>query len=202
MKSLVPVIVLITLALVGCGKTTETPSAAAPDTASLGQNLVGADYSVTFPKDWLVIDMKKMDVAAIEKKLKGTDFADSFINIKGFVGAEMFRAFAFIPEFSTKLHKANLNVIALPAGGDATSVLDANEKQMKSMSPKCQVLKDFTTVPESRSFIWDMNGVKTLSLVSVQNGKQYVLTMSVPESIDDAKAKAAAQPVFNSFVAK
>ncbi|MEQ1935702.1 MAG: hypothetical protein ABL962_17740, partial [Fimbriimonadaceae bacterium] len=130
MKSLIGPVVL-SLLVVACGKGGEAPGAVqggtSKPTASLGQAANGSDFTMEVPKEWLVVELDGKDAAAVEKKMKGTEFEPSFVNIKGMIGNEMFKLFAFIPEFSTSAHKSNLNVISMASPGAAKAVLDANE---------------------------------------------------------------------------
>lgn len=188
--------------IAGCGvETTTTISAPAPAEPK-GQVVSGVDYSIEVPKNWLVLDPKTMSAEAMKKKLKGTQFEPRAANVDQIRSNEMVKMMAYIPELTVGTEHANLNVLVIPGAPDTKTVLEANEKGMKEVAKSCEVLKDFTKIAESRSFISEMYGMKMVTLVSVQKGKQFVLTLTVSRKTDNTKAQAAALPVFNSFVAK
>ncbi|MEQ1824198.1 MAG: hypothetical protein ABL949_16950 [Fimbriimonadaceae bacterium] len=207
MRPQFPVAVILLFSGLGCGKAVQAgnPASSTSKPAPLAadmQTLGGADYRINIPKSWLAFDTKAMDAAAIKAKMKGTEFAPNFDAIKGMLDMEMLRGFAFIPEFSNNILKANLNIIVLPAGGTASAVLDANEKQLKGLDPKFEIWEDFSTLPDSRAMLWGKDPLKTLSVVTIQKDKQFVMTLSMHKDTDMAKVKTVMKPIINSFVVK
>ncbi len=190
--------------LAGCGSSS-VPTTAAPTAAtSEGQVVKGADFSMVVPKDWFVLNMQDLDAKGIEARMRGTKYEKGLPAVQGFAGGEMVRFFAFVPEFESPTITGNFNLVILPADAEPSVVLDANEKQMKTIGKNVAVLKDFSDIPNSRAWSMDLVAmpVKTVSLVSAQNKKQYVLTLTIPGTGDLEKAKTTAKRVFASFQAR
>ncbi len=195
----------VSVVLAGCGSGTETAAAPKPEAkAPTKQELVGEEYRIEVPSDWVVLDMTKLDAAAIATKLKGTRYENALENVQGYAGGKSVRMYAFIPELESDYVNGNINLLISPSQADPAAVLEANEKQLMQFAKEPEVLKDFSTVPDSRAFAFSMPDmkVKSVVVVSVQKGKQFVLTLTSPETADQTRVRAIAREVFSTFEAK
>ena len=192
---------LLLLAAAGCAPTILKPIEEDKTPAPAGTQVVsGADYRITLPKHWVVLDLKKLKKADIEKKLKDTRYEPAIGAVNTQREAGLVRFFAFVPELEYENLNGNLNLMVAP-GGKLYDVIETTKKQVLKMDPKAKVLKDFSKKPDSVAFEFGMQEgrLRMFMMVAVVKTNQHILTLTVPAKADMKKAREIARTSFEAL---
>ena len=198
----------ILLALAGCHKDDPASIAVAKPaehTVANGKELTAEGISLTFPKDWVTVDLTKGQLDQIRETMsKGPNgqAMARMIDTVGRTGAV--KMFAFDPNHSKPGMMNNANLVVTPVGNATLDqALDQSKQQIATIGAQGTTSKE--TLPSgefgklaARMKLPNGTEVATLGYVKIDDGKMAVVTFTYPP--DQAKAyEATARTVMQTF---
>ena len=196
------------LALSGCHKNDPASVAVAKPTertVGSGKELTAAGVSLTFPKDWVTVDLTNGQFDKMREAMsKGPNGPAMVKALDAVARSGMIKMYAFDPEHSKPgfLNNANLTVVS---AGNATldQALDQSKQQIATFGAQGTTSK--VTLPNGEfgkleAHLKAPSGaeITTLGYLKIDGGKMYVVTFTCPP--DQAKDyEETARTVMQTF---